>query len=158
MMPFLAPDCAWVRKRREHVILTRHDAQKKPARSAGPSVCMANRGTTKEFVCPYHQWTYDLSGQLLGVPFRRGFRGQGGMPMDFRPDEHGLQRLAVARRNGVVFASLATPDESLESYLGDRTLGYFDRVFDGRKLEILGYMRQRIPSNWKLMFENIKDP
>jgi salicylate 5-hydroxylase large subunit len=37
-------------------------------------------------------------------------------------------------------------------------LGYFDRVFDGRELTILGYMRQRIPSNWKLMFENIKDP
>jgi salicylate 5-hydroxylase large subunit len=31
-------------------------------------------------------------------------------------------------------------------------------VFDGRPLEIHGYLRQRIPSNWKLMFENIKDP
>jgi len=37
-------------------------------------------------------------------------------------------------------------------------LGYFDRVFDGRELVVLGYLRQRIPSNWKLMFENIKDP
>ena len=37
-------------------------------------------------------------------------------------------------------------------------LAYFDRVFDGRPLRLLGYMRQRIPSNWKLMFENIKDP
>jgi salicylate 5-hydroxylase large subunit len=31
-------------------------------------------------------------------------------------------------------------------------------VFDGRKLRILGYNRQRIPGNWKLMQENIKDP
>ena len=45
-----------------------------------------------------------------------------------------------------------------KTYLGDRMLGYFDRVFDGRELVVLGYMRQRIPSNWKLMFENIKDP
>jgi salicylate 5-hydroxylase large subunit len=37
-------------------------------------------------------------------------------------------------------------------------LGYFDRVFDGRALKVLGYSRQRIPSNWKLMVENIKDP
>jgi len=37
-------------------------------------------------------------------------------------------------------------------------LGYFDRVFAGRELVVLGYLRQRIPSNWKLMFENIKDP
>ena len=37
-------------------------------------------------------------------------------------------------------------------------LGYFDRVFDGRELQVLGYQRQDIPANWKLMFENIKDP
>ena len=58
----------------------------------------------------------------------------------------------------MVFASFGAPNEPLETYLGDRMLGYFDRVFDGRDLVVLGYMRQRIPSNWKLMFENIKDP
>jgi salicylate 5-hydroxylase large subunit len=121
-------------------------------------VCAAARGSVKEFVCPYHQWTYDLQGNLLGVPFRRGYRGQGGMPADFSPQEHGLRRLAVARRNGVVFASFGAPNESLETYLGPRMLGYFDRVFNGRELVVLGTMRQRIPSNWKLMFENIKDP
>ena len=42
-------------------------------------VCSANRGSAKEFTCPYHQWTYDLEGKLLGVPFRRGLKGQGGM-------------------------------------------------------------------------------
>jgi salicylate 5-hydroxylase large subunit len=120
--------------------------------------CMQNRGTVKEFVCPYHQWTYDLDGKLLGLPFRRGYKGQGGMPADFDPAEHGLESLAVARRNGVVFASFAQPNETLETYLGPKMLGYFDRVFDGRQLEVLGYMRQRIPSNWKLMMENIKDP
>jgi salicylate 5-hydroxylase large subunit len=31
-------------------------------------------------------------------------------------------------------------------------------VFDGRSLRLLGYQRQRVPANWKLMFENIKDP
>ena len=120
--------------------------------------CAASRGSAKEFMCPYHQWTYDLSGKLLGVPFRRGHRGQGGMPADFRPEEHGLQRLTVTQRHGVVFASFGSPNKSLETWLGERMLGYFDRVFDGRELQVLGYMRQRIPSNWKLMFENIKDP
>ena len=120
--------------------------------------CSVTRGSAKEFVCPYHQWTYDLGGKLLGVPFRRGFRGQGGMPDDFRLEEHGLQSLAVTRRHGVVFASFSAETEPLEQYLGDNMLGYFDRVFDGRQLVVLGYLRQRIPSNWKLMFENIKDP
>lgn len=121
-------------------------------------VCNAARGTAKEFVCPYHQWTYDLSGNLLGVPFRRGYRGQGGMPVDFRTEDHALQRLAVTQRHGVVFASFGSPNESFETYLGGCMLGWFDRVFDGRELVVLGHMRQRIPSNWKLMFENIKDP
>jgi len=121
-------------------------------------VCGANRGTAKEFICPYHQWAYDLEGKLLGVPFRRGFRGQGGMPEDFRPDEHGLRQLAVASRHGVVFASFSQPNETLEDYLGPTMLGWFDRMFSGRELKVLGYQRQRLPSNWKLMFENIKDP
>ena len=120
--------------------------------------CSANRGTAKEFICPYHQWTYDLEGKLLGVPFRRGLRGQGGMPEDFRPEEHGLQRLAVASRHGVVFASFAQPNETLEEYLGPRILGWFDRTFDGRELKVLGYQRQRLPGNWKLYLENNRDP
>ncbi len=123
----------------------------------GVAFCQHEFGNAKEFVCPYHQWTYDLAGTLLGVPFRRGYKGQGGMPSDFTPEAHGLQRLAVTRRNGVVFASFAAP-ENFEDYLGPAMLGYFDRVFTGRQLAVLGYMRQRIPSNWKLMFENIKDP
>jgi salicylate 5-hydroxylase large subunit len=120
--------------------------------------CSASRGTAQAFICPYHQWTYDLAGKLTGVPFRRGYRGQGGMPADFRLEEHGLQHLSVARRHGVVFASFSGETEPLELYFGERMLGYFDRVFAGRQLEVLGYLRQRIPSNWKLMFENIKDP
>jgi salicylate 5-hydroxylase large subunit len=120
--------------------------------------CSANRGSAKEFVCPYHQWTYGLDGSLIGVPFRRGYRGQGGMPADFRLEQHGLERLHVARRHGVVFASFTAPNETIEEYLGPTMLGWFDRVFDGRPLEVLGYYRQRIPGNWKLMVENIKDP
>jgi salicylate 5-hydroxylase large subunit len=42
--------------------------------------------------------------------------------------------------------------------LGPTILSYFDRTFNGRKLSLLGYRRQRIPGNWKLMQENIKDP
>jgi salicylate 5-hydroxylase large subunit len=95
---------------------------------------------------------------LIGVPFRRGYRGQGGMPADFRLEEHGLQRLSVACRHGVVFASFSSDPEPFDRYLGETMLGYFDRVFAGRELVVLGYLRQRIPSNWKLMFENIKDP
>jgi salicylate 5-hydroxylase large subunit len=124
----------------------------------GVQFCRAPYGTTSTFTCPYHQWTYDLGGRLLGVPFRKGVHGQGGMPPDFRPADHGLARLAVHVRHGVVFASADPSPPPFEGYLGTTMLHYFDRVFDGRAIRVLGYMRQRIPANWKLMFENIKDP
>ncbi|GAB2885677.1 aromatic ring-hydroxylating dioxygenase subunit alpha [Paralcaligenes ginsengisoli] len=128
----------------------------------GVQFCREKSGNRQDFTCPYHQWNYDLKGNLLGVPFRRGVKQNGkingGMPADFDPRDHGLTRLKVALRNGVIFASFDHSVESLEEYLGPVILGYFDRVFDGRKLTILGYSRQRIPGNWKLMQENIKDP
>ena len=64
----------------------------------GVEFCQVPHGNAKEFMCPYHQWTYDLRGDLRAVPFRRGVRCQGGMPEDFRIEEHGLVRLRVARR------------------------------------------------------------
>jgi len=132
----------------------------------GMQFCRERHGNRKEFTCPYHQWSYTLAGDLQGVPFRRGVRVMtpdgprvnGGMPADFDPKQHGLTKLKVARRGGVVFASFDADVEPFESYLGPTILGWFDRLFDGRPLKILGYNRQRIPGNWKLMQENIKDP
>lgn len=124
----------------------------------GVQFCREQRGNAKEFVCPYHQWTYDLQGNLLGVPFKRGVKKKGGMPPEFDTKQHGLQKLRVAVRGGVVFATFSDEVAPLEDYLGETMLGWFDRVFDGRELKLLGYSRQLTPANWKLMFENIKDP
>lgn len=128
----------------------------------GMQFCRKRQGNQTEFICPYHQWSYSLEGDLQGVPFRRGVRSngkvQGGMPADFKPADHSLNKLKVAVRGSVVFASFDHEVESLEDFLGSTILGYFDRLFNGRKLRVLGYNKQRIPGNWKLMQENIKDP
>lgn len=120
--------------------------------------CQERYGKVKTLVCPYHQWNYNLDGKLIGVPFQRGVKGQGGMPKDFTLEDRRLTKLNVATRGGVVFASFDHELESLEEYVGTDVLHYFDRTFDGRRLVIQGYSRQRIPGNWKLMMENIKDP
>ena len=132
----------------------------------GVAFCRERSGNKTELVCPYHQWNYKLNGDLQGVPFRRGVRQEGpdgvklvgGMPADFDLKDHGLTKLKVAVRGGAVFASFDHSVCSLEDYLGPMICQYFDRVFSGRKLVLLGYNRQRIPGNWKLMQENIKDP
>ncbi|MGH1361377.1 MAG: aromatic ring-hydroxylating dioxygenase subunit alpha [Burkholderiaceae bacterium] len=128
----------------------------------GMQFCRKRHGNQQEFICPYHQWSYALDGSLQGVPFRRGVKNngkvQGGMPADFKPADHSLNKLRVATRGGVVFASFDHEVESLEDFIGPTVLEYFDRMFNGRELRILGYNKQRIPGNWKLMQENIKDP
>jgi salicylate 5-hydroxylase large subunit len=128
----------------------------------GMQFCRERHGQRKSFICPYHQWSYNLRGDLQGVPFRRGVRQDGkvngGMPADFKTEDHGLVKLKVATRGGVVFASFDPAVEPLEDFMGPAILGYFDRLFNGRQLTLLGYNRQRIPGNWKLMQENIKDP
>jgi|AntAceMinimDraft_12_1070368.scaffolds.fasta_scaffold13780_2 anthranilate 1,2-dioxygenase large subunit len=120
--------------------------------------CRELRGNNTEFVCPYHEWSYDLKGNLAGVPFRRGANGEGGMPTDFDAADYGLRKLNVAQRGGVIFASYADDMESFEDYMGEAMLKDYDAVFSGRKLKLFGHYRHTIMGNWKLYPENLKDP
>ena len=124
----------------------------------GVEFCRELTGNVKEFVCPYHQWTYELNGALRAVPFRRGVAGKGGMPAAFDLAEHGLRRLNVTTHRGVVFASYAEGMEPVAEYLGPDILREFEATFDGRSLRVLGHYRHTLPGNWKLYHENLKDP
>jgi anthranilate 1,2-dioxygenase large subunit len=124
----------------------------------GAEFCRHSQGNAKEFVCPYHQWSYDLKGNLQGVPFKRGVNRQGGMPKDFRNEDHGLKKLHVTTWNGVVFASYHADVEPIKEYLTPEIIEDMGKVFDGRKLKVLGYYRNELPCNWKMYHENLKDP
>jgi salicylate 5-hydroxylase large subunit len=128
----------------------------------GATVCRTRYGNATDFQCIYHQWRYDLAGKLLSVPFRRGVveggERVGGMPDDFKTAEHNLQGLKVEAVNGVIFASFDPAMPPVREYLGELMTHYFERVFDGRPLRLLGRVSQKIAGNWKLMVENIKDP
>ena len=124
----------------------------------GAEFCRHGQGNTREFVCPYHQWSYDLKGNLQGVPFKRGVNRAGGMPKDFRNADHGLRTLHVTTRNGVIFASYSPDVEPIGEYLTPEILADFDTVFPGKKLKIHGYYRNELPCNWKMYHENLKDP
>src|SRR5215469_16416227 len=103
--------------------------------------CRELTGNVRTFVCPYHQWAYDLRGNLQAVPFRRGVAGQGGMGEDFQLAEHNPRQLAVTMHCGVIFASYAHDMERLADYLGPDVLREFEATFDGRKVSILGHYR-----------------
>jgi salicylate 5-hydroxylase large subunit len=128
----------------------------------GAAVCRTRYGNAKDFTCIYHQWRYDLTGKLMAVPFRNGvMEGDcrvGGMPEDFQMADHRMRELKVEPANGVIFASFRHDMVPVRQYLGELMTHYFERVFDGRPLRLLGRMSQMINANWKLVLENIKDP
>ena len=128
----------------------------------GVRFCQQDHGNARSFVCPYHPWTYKLNGDMAGLPFKDGVKDgecvNGGMPEGFDLQAHGLVKLRVAVLHGLVFATFGDSVEPLQDYLGPQILPWLERIFQGRQLTLLGYNRQRIPGNWKLMMENIKDP
>ncbi len=124
----------------------------------GARVCWKNKGKEESFTCPYHQWNFGLDGELQGVPLKRGVLRKGGMPSDFDNAQHGLKRLKVHVEGGSIWASFHDSPPSFSNYCGPDVLANLRRQFPGKKLKLLGYNRQRIPSNWKLYFENLKDP
>lgn len=124
----------------------------------GARVCWANKGTETSFTCPYHQWNYGLDGKLQGVPLKRGVLKKGGMPADFDNAEHGLRSLRVHNEGGSIWASFDPNPAPFDEYCSPEVLQSIRRQFPGRKLTLLGYTRQLIPGNWKLYFENLKDP
>ncbi len=82
----------------------------------GNLLCFDRRGNTKEISCIYHGWTYDLAGHLTGVAFERGVKRQGGMPPEFRKEEHSLARLKVAELAGLVFGTFCEDAPELEDF------------------------------------------
>ena len=124
----------------------------------GAEFCREYRGNAERFVCPYHNWTFDLEGRLAAIPFRRGVKGKGGAPDGFDMADHDLRRFRVASRHGAVFATACEDLESIEEYLGAEILEQFDTIFDGEEMRLLGIHRNILPGNWKLYQENLKDP
>ncbi len=114
-------------------------------------------GTIKELMCIYHNWLYDLDGNLKNVPFGKGINGKGGLPKEFNFCDHGLQEVRVDTVNGLIFGTFSEKTEPLRDYLSPELMHNLDRVA-GREFRVLGYYSQYLSSNWKLYFENATDP
>lgn len=123
----------------------------------GALVCREPRGRVTRLSCVYHQWNYDLTGRLLGVPFRQGANGKGGMPAAFDPACHGLRALRVTALHGLVFATFSDTVEPLADYLGAMVVDSIARICN-RELRLLGDQQQYMHGNWKLYAENTRDP
>ena len=103
--------------------------------------------------CPYHQWTYDLDGNLVGAPFL------GDQP-DFHKKDYSLYPVGVQTWGGFVFVNLspeaaAAEDRTLARHLG----GVPEKLkrFPLRDLRAARSISYDLAANWKIIIENYNE-
>jgi p-cumate 2,3-dioxygenase alpha subunit len=120
----------------------------------GAMVCRQKSGNAKTFQCPYHAWTYNSRGYLVGVP------GEDSYSAAFKREDMALVAPPqVDNYRGFIFACFDRSAESLYEYLaGARE--YLDLVVDqsemGMKI-VAGQQSYSARANWKLLVENSYD-
>jgi phenylpropionate dioxygenase-like ring-hydroxylating dioxygenase large terminal subunit len=96
-------------------------------------------------ICPYHAWTYSLSGSLRAAA---GFKNQPG----FEPGEWGLAELPVTDWHGLLFADASGQAGPLADALG--TLESLVAGYEPERLEVAGEHCYEVAANWKILTEN----
>ena len=82
-------------------------------RHRGSKICEEGTGKKRNFVCPYHAWTYDHEGKLIGMYGEKTFG-------DIKKEDFGLIELMCSERSGLVWVML-NPEENfnIDKWLGD---------------------------------------
>jgi phenylpropionate dioxygenase-like ring-hydroxylating dioxygenase large terminal subunit len=123
----------------------------------GAMVCHEEKGSAKQFVCPYHGWTYEPGGALRFVPVAQGY----GADADRKMAGLGLAKAPrVDSYRGFIFASLAASGPALKEFLGPMHRSYDDMVDRAPEgdLEVAGgVFKHAYNGNWKLVIENHLD-
>ena len=105
-------------------------------------------GNLNEFSCPYHGWTYDLEGKLVGAPYMKEAEG-------FDPKSCRLSRLKSDQWAGWIFVTFNDEAEPLREFIADYIEAFdFIRQED---LRLADKMVVDLNCNWKFVSENVMD-
>jgi len=117
----------------------------------GTMLCTADRGNKKTFTCPYHGWSYNTDGDLIGIVAGNQVYGE-----EMSKPEWGLRKIPrLESYQGMIFGNLDPNADSLADYLGDMKW-YFD-ILLGRSggMEVIGLPQRWVSkANWKSTAEN----
>lgn len=106
-------------------------------------------GPVDQFVtCPYHQWTFNLGGELVRIPQRNQFP-------DIDPASLSLRPVPIVEWHGMIFVCPAAdpPDFAANTrFLADRIAGHL-----ALPLEEVARVNYTAECNWKLLVENHVD-
>lgn len=133
------------------VLLTRDRAGELHAfhntcRHRGAQICPDGKGASTRLVCPYHRWTYELSGELVHA---------GRMAADFDMDEVKLGAVRIETVAGAIYICLADdpPDfapfrDAVAPLLAPHDLANAKVAYECTLIE---------KGNWKLVIENARE-
>jgi phenylpropionate dioxygenase-like ring-hydroxylating dioxygenase large terminal subunit len=104
-------------------------------------------GNTRAFSCPYHAWTYSLSGSLIGAPRSENVEG-------FDKTELPLKPLQVKEWGPLIFVNLDPMADGFDKWLNPvdealRSVGVVPETLKMKKRTTFD-----IAGNWKIVAEN----
>jgi phenylpropionate dioxygenase-like ring-hydroxylating dioxygenase large terminal subunit len=115
--------------------------------SVEPKPCGSNK---RAFVCPYHGWSYDLTGRLVGITDGTAFG-------DVDKSKHSLRRLKVAEKYGLIWVVPTALEQNedaaldIDSYLGPIKLDLQAWTMEGWERHSFEPIRKNM--NWKLVID-----
>ena len=120
-------------------------------RHRGSQLCATPRGrfANGRIVCPYHAWSYGLSGELLATPRME-------LPADFQRENYPLYAVRLDTWGGFLFVNLSEkPPANLAAFLG----GEAENVRRWPLADLVSVHREvsTLACNWKLFWENYSE-
>lgn len=116
-------------------------------RHRGARLCASRQGMLGNIVCPYHQWTYDLSGNLLHAKH---------MGAGFQTAGHGLKPVQLRSLAGLIFICLAQDAPQDFEQMAQQMAPYLEpHRLAQCKVAAQHDLIER--GNWKLTMENNRE-
>lgn len=120
-------------------------------RHRGTQLLRASGKRKKLLTCPYHDWTYNLEGELMAVPERKT------QFPDLDLKTLCLHKASVGTWRGMIFVHSDADAESLENWFGPVEPYLGPHQPDKLVEYVEGRSRHEINANWKIIVENYID-
>ena len=117
----------------------------------GEKVCRYDEGNTLVFTCPFHGWSYDTDGRLVGVAYyKESYNGE-----QLDKSKWGLHEATVCNYYGSIWATWDKKAPSFEDYVGAYapSIRHCMQSSDGEDNGMQVFkpiIKWRIPTNWKV--------
>lgn len=115
-------------------------------RHRGSRLVKEGRGRIKNFLCPYHQWSYGQDGRLQGCA---------GIEGEIDKSQFSLAACAVKDVEGLIFLSLAPEPPDFSA--AEAAIGSQLKPHGLRRAKIAHEEKYEVKANWKLVWENNRE-